>query len=74
MVRPNEADKPYGEPSPCLKTLPDGTVSVWNTFSRGVSHLESRWYGKRVVRINLMYPVPTEKSAVADIGLLESAT
>jgi hypothetical protein len=52
MVRPDEVDKTYGEPRPCLKTLPDGTVSVWNTFSRRVFHLESVW--KRVARTNLL--------------------
>jgi hypothetical protein len=51
MVSPDEVDKTYGEPSPCLKTWPDGTVSVWNTFSRLVFHLES--VRKRVARTNL---------------------
>jgi hypothetical protein len=57
MVSPDEVEKTYGEPSPWLNTLPDGPVSVWNTYSRGVFHLESALW-KRVARTDLFTPSP----------------
>jgi hypothetical protein len=69
MVSPDEADKTYGEPTPCLKTLPDGTVSVWNTYSRGVFHLKSVQCMEESGSGRPVYPEPAEEPAVAGMGL-----
>jgi hypothetical protein len=69
MVSPDEVDKTYGELRPCLKTLPDGTVSVWNTYSRGVFHLESVQCMEESGSDEPAYPEPAEEPAVAGIGL-----
>jgi hypothetical protein len=63
MVSLNEVESTYGECSPCLNTLPDGTVQ-WREVLVSFTTLAMATLGavvaKRLARMNLIYPVPTE--------------
>jgi hypothetical protein len=68
-VSPDEVDNTYGEQTPCLKTLPDGTVSVWNTDSRRGFHLESVQCMDESGSDRPVDPEPAEEPAVAGRGV-----
>jgi hypothetical protein len=70
MVSPNEAGLNLGGASPCLKTLPDGTVSVCKvlTFRFALLCRLHHADGRRTVRTDLTYPVHTEEPTIVGIG------
>jgi hypothetical protein len=68
MVSPHEVGSTYGETGPSLKTLPDGTASVRNTYCDPLRHGQLAPDHGRKAQINLVYAVPTWELPIGSIG------